>query len=106
VASVQGGLSRGASSIRSVHILSGRAVPSPKEWNASQRAQRELHQRDERRAGRLITVQERRGHEEKGRLEQRVAERHTQIQNARMQLSGDNKERLRRAFNIDRARRP
>jgi Protein of unknown function (DUF1236) len=75
----------------------------------SQRAQRELTRRSEvRRAERLRsnerTAQERRGHEEKGRLEQRVAERHTKIQNARMQLSGDNKERLHQAFNMDRAR--
>jgi Protein of unknown function (DUF1236) len=75
----------------------------------SQRVQRELQQGSNvRRADRLRsnerTAQERRGREEKGRLEQRVAERHTQIQNARMQLSGDNKERLHKAFNMDRAR--
>lgn len=74
----------------------------------SPRVQRELKQgSDVRRAERLRsnerTARERRGREE-GRLEQRVAERHTQIQNARMQLSGDNKERLHRAFNMDRAR--
>src|SRR5690348_18387876 len=65
----------------------------------SQRVQRELQQGSNvRRADRLRsnerTAQERRGREEKGRLEQRVAERHTQMQNARMQLSGDNKEQL------------
>jgi Protein of unknown function (DUF1236) len=73
----------------------------------SQRVQRELHQgRDVRRTERLSpdrTAQERRG-QETGRLEQRVAERHSEIQNARMQLSADNKERLHRAFNMDRAR--
>jgi uncharacterized protein DUF1236 len=75
--------------------------------NRTQRVQRELHQgRDVRRAERLSpdrTAQERRG-QETGRLEQRVAQRHSEIQNARMQLSADNKERLHRAFNMDRAR--
>ena len=75
----------------------------------SQRVQRELHQgkdvhRAERPRSNERTAQERRGQEQTGRLEQRVAERHTQIQNARMQLSGENKERLHQAFNIDRAR--
>jgi hypothetical protein len=50
------------------------------------------------------TAQERRGREATGRLEQRVAQRHTEIQNARMQLSGDNKERLHHAFDLNRAR--
>jgi len=72
----------------------------------SQREQRELRQgKDVRRAERLRsnerTAQKR---QETGRLEQHVVERHTQIQNARMQLSGENKERLHQAFNIDRAR--
>jgi hypothetical protein len=75
--------------------------------NRSQRVQRELHQRrDVRRAERLSperTGQERRG-QETGRLEQRVVERHSEIQTARMQLSADKKERLHRAFNMDRAR--
>jgi len=75
--------------------------------NGSQRVQRELHQgKDVRGAERLIpdrTAQERRG-QERGHLERRVAERHSEIQNARMQLSADNKERLHRAFNMDRAR--
>jgi len=75
----------------------------------SQRVQRELRQGSDMRSAERLrsnerTAQERRGPEEKGRLEQRVAERHTQIQNARMQLSGDNKERLHHAFNMDRAR--
>jgi hypothetical protein len=75
----------------------------------SQRVQRELHQgKDVRGAERLRsnerTAEERRGHEETGRLEQRVAVRHTEIQNARMHLSSENKERLHQAFNIDRAR--
>jgi hypothetical protein len=39
-----------------------------------------------------------------GRSEQRVAQRHTEIQNARMQLSVDNKERLHHAFDMNRAR--
>jgi Protein of unknown function (DUF1236) len=47
---------------------------------------------------------ERRGREETGRSEQRVAQRHTEIQNARMQLSVDNKERLHHAFDMNRAR--
>jgi hypothetical protein len=83
-----------------------RRAESPR-VNRSQRVQRELHQgRDVRRAERLgpeRTGQERRG-QETGRLEQRVAERHSEIQTARMQLSADKKERLRRAFNMDRAR--
>jgi hypothetical protein len=37
-------------------------------------------------------------------LEQRAAQRHTEIQNARMQLSSGNKERLHQAFNMNRAR--
>jgi hypothetical protein len=73
----------------------------------SQRVQRELHQGNARSAERLRsnarTAQERRG-QETGRPAQNVAERHTQIQNARMQLSGENKERLHRSFNMDRAR--
>jgi len=44
------------------------------------------------------------GHEEASRTEQRVTERHNEIQNARTQLSGDNKDRLRQAFNFDHAR--
>jgi len=74
----------------------------------SQHVQRELHQGKNVRAEQLRsnerTAQERRGHEGTGRLEQRVAERHTEIQNARMQLSSENKQRLHQAFNIDRAR--
>jgi hypothetical protein len=50
------------------------------------------------------TAQERHGREEAGRLEQRVAQRHTEIQNARKQLSGENKERLHQAFDMNRAR--
>jgi len=75
----------------------------------SQRVQRELHQGKDVRGAERSRSNERaaqvpRGHEETGRLEQRVAERHTEIQNARMQLRGENKERLHQAFNIDRAR--
>src|SRR5262249_15127925 len=72
-------------------------------------AQRELGQGTNTRGAERLrsnarAAQARRGHEDKGRLDERVAERHTQIQNARMQLSTDNKERLHHAFNMDRAR--
>ena len=72
----------------------------------SQREQGERHQgRDFRRATRANEpAQERRGREETGRLEQRVAQRHTEIQNARMHLSGVNKDRLHQAFDMNRAR--
>jgi hypothetical protein len=73
----------------------------------SQRVQGERHQgRDARSVMRANerAAQERHGRGEAGRLEQRVAQRHTEIQNARMQLSGDNKERLHHAFDMNRAR--
>ena len=75
---------------------SQRVQRKPKQGSAVRRAQR---LRSNERA-----AQERGGHEEKGGLEQYVAERHAQIQNARMQLSADNKGRLHQAFNMDRAR--
>ena len=37
-------------------------------------------------------------------MKQRAAQRHTEIQTARMQLSGEKKERLHQAFNMNRAR--
>jgi hypothetical protein len=70
----------------------------------SQRAQGERHEgRDVHSAmgGNERTAQERR---ETERLEQRVAQRHTEIQNARMELSADNKERPHHAFDMNRAR--
>jgi hypothetical protein len=94
----------------STRAYSERAHPAEaRRLDRSQRAQRELRQggnvrNSERLRSNERAAQERRRHEERGRLEQRVAGRHTQIQNARMQLSGDNKERLHHAFNMDRAR--
>ena len=94
----------------STHAYGERTHPAQsRRLDRSHRAQGDRHQGgNTRNAERLRSneraAQDRRGHEEKGRVEQRVAERHTQIQNARMQLSGDNKERLHHAFNMDRAR--
>lgn len=87
------------------------------ESRRSDRAQRVRREqsKDVRRAGRegLSTnapstnrraSQERRGREEASRTEQRVTERHKEIQNARTRLSPENRDRLRRAFDFDRAR--
>ena len=79
----------------------------PQRVERSRRAQSERHQgSDVRRAMRANerAAQERRGREETGHLEQRVAQRHSRIQNARTQLSVDNKQRLHHAFDMNRAR--
>jgi hypothetical protein len=72
----------------------------------SQRVRHELRQGNVHMAIRTDerAAQERRRREEKGRLEQHVTQRHTEIQNARIQLNGENKERLHRAFDMNRAR--
>jgi hypothetical protein len=72
--------------------------------NHSQRVQRELHRgRDVHRAAGANEhpARERRGREDTGM--QRVAQRHTEIENARMQLSSANREQLHQAFNMNRA---
>jgi hypothetical protein len=72
--------------------------------------QRDLRQRNEtRRAGRedlnRKAAETNRVREEKsGNNPQRVSERHNEIQTARSQLSPENKERLHKSFNFDRAR--
>jgi hypothetical protein len=61
--------------------------------------------KDVRRAGREgLSAKQKSAEERGGKLEQRVTERHNEIQTARMQLSADKKEQLHRAFNFDRAR--
>jgi hypothetical protein len=77
----------------------------------SQRAQRELRQGKEmHKAGQermksdAKAAEARGGREGSARTEQRVADKHTQIENARKQLSTEIRDRLHAAFNFDRAR--
>ena len=74
-----------------------------------QQARRDLRQGNEaRRAGReelnRKAAERGRGRDETANMSQRVSERHNEMQTARTQLSSENKERLRKAFNFDRAR--
>lgn len=75
----------------------------------SRQVRRDLRKGTEtRRAGReelnRRAAEQRRGREQTGNVERRVAERHNEIQTARTQLSPENKERLHKAFDFDRAR--
>ena len=74
-----------------------------------QQVRRDLRQGNEaRRAGReelnRKAAERGRGRDEAGNMSQRISERHNEMQTARTQLSSENKERLHKAFNFDRAR--
>jgi hypothetical protein len=90
---------------------SRQAEPRRVDRDRQQRAQRELRQNKqaERNRERLSTgqkaVEGRQGLDASGRgMEQRVAERHNEIQQARTKLGAQDRERLHKAFNFDRAR--
>jgi hypothetical protein len=76
----------------------------------SMRVQREVQRGTMRRTGREALsknrqqMEEQRSREATGRVDQQVIQRHSEIQNARAQLTPANKDRLHQAFNFDRAR--
>jgi len=90
---------------------SRQAEPRRVDRDRQQRAQHELRQNKqaERNRERLNTgqkaVESRQGRDASGRgMEQRVAERHNEIQQARTKLGAQDRERLHKAFDFDRAR--
>jgi hypothetical protein len=93
---------------------SRQAEPRRVDRDRQQRAQRELRQNKqqnkqaERNRERLSTgqkaVEGRQGRDASGRGVERVAERHNEIQQARTKLGAQDRERLHKAFNFDRAR--
>jgi hypothetical protein len=86
------------------------AEPRRHDQNRQLRAQRQLRQTREAERNRALSTSQKAVAGQQGRqasergLEKRVAERHNEIQQARNKLGTQDRDRLHRAFNYDRAR--